>query len=287
VKLIGYMHSGERHIGALAGGLVQPLGPVDEFYASPRRAIAASVPDKGLPLAGLRQAPPVPLTARVFCVGINYYAHGEESREQSGLDIPKQPMIFGRWADTLVVDGDPVPVPPHEEGLDWEVELAVIIGDRVWAANRATALSHVLGYTAFNDISARRKQLETAQFTLGKNADRSGPIGPVVVTADELPDPRGLHLETRIGSAVMQSGNTKDLIHDVPSIIAYITDTVTLKPGDVIATGTPAGVGLGMKPPRYLQPGETVEVEVEGIGSIRTPIVTHDELGGGGGRCTR
>jgi 2-keto-4-pentenoate hydratase/2-oxohepta-3-ene-1,7-dioic acid hydratase in catechol pathway len=280
VKLIGYMHSGERHIGALADGLVQPLGPVDKFYASPRRAIAASGPAEGLPLAGLRQAPPVPLTARVFCVGINYYAHGEESREQSGLDVPKRPMIFGRWADTLVVDGDPVPVPPHEEGLDWEVELAVIIGDRVWAANRATALSHVLGYTAFNDISARRKQLETAQFTLGKNADRSGPIGPVVVTADELPDPHGLHLETRIGPAVMQSGNTKDLIHDVPSIIAYITDTVTLKPGDVIATGTPAGVGLGMKPPRYLQPGETVEVEVEGIGSIRTPIVTHDELGG-------
>ena len=138
----------------------------------------------------------------------------------------------------------------------------------------------MLGYTAFNDISARRKQLETAQFTLGKNADRSGPIGPVVVTADELPDPHRLHLETRIGSVVMQSGNTKDLIYDIPSIIAYITDTVTLKPGDVIATGTPAGVGLGMKPPRYLQPGETVEVEVEGIGSIRTPIVTRDDLVG-------
>jgi 2-keto-4-pentenoate hydratase/2-oxohepta-3-ene-1,7-dioic acid hydratase in catechol pathway len=279
VKLIGYVRNGERHIGALADDLVQPLGRVDEFYADPREAIAAGGSAERLPLAGLRQAPPVPLTARVFCVGINYHAHGEESREQSGLDVPKHPMIFGRWADTLVVDGDPVPVPPNEEGLDWEVELAVVIADRVWAADRATALSHVLGYTAFNDISARRKQLETAQFTLGKNADRSGPIGPVVVTTDELPDPHSLRLETRVGSAVMQSGNTRDLIHDVPSIIAYITDTVTLKPGDVIATGTPAGVGLGMKPPRYLRPGETVEVEVEGIGTIRTPIVAHDGTG--------
>lgn len=280
MKLIGYVRNGERHIGALADGVVRPLGRVDEFYADPRKAIAGESSRERLPLAGLRQAPPVPLTARVFCVGINYYAHGEESRQQSGLDIPKHPMIFGRWADTLVVDGDPVPVPPNEEGLDWEVELAVVIADRVWAADRETALSHVLGYTAFNDISARRKQLETAQFTLGKNADRSGPIGPVVVTADELPDPHRLHLETRIGSVVMQSGNTRDLIHDIPSVIAYITDTVTLKPGDVIATGTPAGVGLGMKPPRYLQPGETVEVEVEGIGSIRTPIVTRDDLVG-------
>ena len=281
MKLIGYEHNGERHIGALADGLVRPLGRVDEFYADPGKAIAGGDgPGERLPLAGLRQAPPVPLTARVFCVGINYYAHGQEAREQSGLDVPRHPMIFGRWADTLVADGDPVPVPPNEEGLDWEVELAVVIANRVWAADRATALSHVLGYTAFNDISARRKQLETAQFTLGKNADRSGPIGPVVVTADELPDPHGLRLETRVGSVVMQSGNTKDLIHDVPSIIAYITDTVTLKPGDVIATGTPGGVGLGMKPPRYLQPGETVEVEVEGIGSLRTPIVTHDGLGG-------
>lgn len=280
MRLIGYLNDGERWIGAVDGQSVEPLGAVDAFYADPREALAAAGQPTAprLELGRLRQAPPVPLTARVFCVGINYYAHGEEAREESGLDIPKVPMVFGRWADTLVVDGDPVPVPPNEDGLDWEAELAVIVADRVWAATRDTAPSHVLGYTAFNDLSARRKQLETAQFTLGKNADRSGPIGPVVVTADELPDPHSLHLETRVGSAVMQSASTKDLIHDVPSIIAYITDTVTLKPGDVIATGTPAGVGLGMKPQRYLQPGETVEVEIEGIGVVRTPIVARADL---------
>jgi 2-keto-4-pentenoate hydratase/2-oxohepta-3-ene-1,7-dioic acid hydratase in catechol pathway len=279
MRLLGYSDGSERFVGAVIDGSVTPLGQVDAFYIDPWNAMdAAPRVTQRLDLATLRQEPPVPRTARVFCVGINYHAHGEESREHSGLDTPKLPMIFGRWADTLVVNGDSVPVPPNEDGLDWEVELAVIIGDRVWEADRASALQHVLGYTAFNDLSARKKQLQTAQFTLGKNADRSGPIGPVVVTADELGDPHSLHLETRIGERVMQSGNTRDLIHDIPTIISYITDTVTLKPGDVIATGTPAGVGLGMKPPHYLHPGDTVEVEVERIGVLRTPIIARFDL---------
>lgn len=279
MKLIGYREGAARHIGAVVGNEVIPLGQVDEFYRDAWSAVArADDVAERLDLDALIQEPPVPATARVFCVGINYHAHGEESKEHSGLDTPTRPMIFGRWADTLVVDGEPVPVPPNEDGLDWEVELAVIIADTVWAADRGTAVKHVLGYTGFNDLSARKKQLETAQFTLGKNADRSGPIGPVVVTADEINDPNALTLETRVGAAVMQKGNTRDLIHDVASIIAYITDTVTLKPGDVIATGTPAGVGLGRKPQVYLQAGDVVEVEVEGIGVIRTPIVSRADF---------
>ncbi|WP_030901415.1 fumarylacetoacetate hydrolase family protein [Streptomyces sp. NRRL F-5126] len=279
MKLIGYVDNGSRHIGAVDGSHVVPLGEVGVFYADPRSAMARAVRvGERLVRADLVEAPPVPHTARVFCVGINYHAHGDESREHSGLDTPKVPMIFGRWADTLVVDGDPVPVPPNEDGLDWEVELAVIIADTVWSADRATASRHVLGYTGFNDLSARKKQLETAQFTLGKNADRTGPIGPVVVTADEIGDPNSLTLRTRVGDSVMQLGNTRDLIHDVPSIIAYITDTVSLRPGDVIATGTPAGVGLGMKPPVYLTAGDTVRVEVENIGVISTPIVSRADL---------
>jgi 2-keto-4-pentenoate hydratase/2-oxohepta-3-ene-1,7-dioic acid hydratase (catechol pathway) len=277
VRIVGYLQDGVRHIGSVDGDTLVSLGTAQAFYRDPRAAMRDRT-GPSMPLAGVTQAPPVPETARVFCVGINYRAHGEEAREHSGLDIPTKPMIFGRWADTLVVDGEPVPVPPNEAGLDWEVELAVVIADRVWAADRDTALSHVLGYTGFNDLSARRKQLETAQFTLGKNADRSGPIGPVLVTADEFGDPSAVSIETRIDGQIMQSGNTKDLIHDVPSIISYITDTVTLKPGDVIATGTPAGVGLGMNPQRYLQPGETVEIEIEGVGVLRTPIVSREEL---------
>jgi 2,4-diketo-3-deoxy-L-fuconate hydrolase len=173
-----------------------------------------------------------------------------------------------------------VPVPPNEPGLDWEVELAVVIGTETWLADENSALGSVLGYTAFNDLSARTKQMETPQFTLGKNPDRSGPIGPVLVTSDELGDSAGsgLHVETRVNGEVMQEGNTKDLIHSVAKIITYITDTVTLLPGDVIATGTPGGVGVSRTPKVFLTPGDVVEVEVERIGVLRNPIVDRKDL---------
>ncbi|MCP9953536.1 fumarylacetoacetate hydrolase family protein [Actinomadura madurae] len=222
--------------------------------------------------------PFVPETARVFCVGINYLAHGDEAKRTGGIDLPKHPMIFGRWESTLVVDGAPVPVPPNEPGLDWEVELAAVIARPGFAVGAAGALDHVLGYTAFNDLSARRKQTETMQFTLGKNADRSGPIGPVLVTADELPDHRDLRLRTRVNGEVVQDASTGDMIHGLPEIIAYISDTVSLLPGDVIATGTPSGVGASMDPPRFLNDGDVVEVEVEHIGVLRTPIIDRRDL---------
>ena len=275
MRLVGFSDRGERWIGSVRGGRLQPLAPVDDFYAA-----GGDVPAAGAPvdLAAVEQVPPVPVTARVFCVGINYRAHAEEAKPITGLDAPEIPTVFGRWPSTLVVDGAPVPVPPAEAGLDWEVELAVVIGRRGWAVPVAEALDHVLGYTAFNDLSARAKQLQTTQWTLGKNADRSGPIGPVVVTRDEIPDPSGLRLEARVNGEVMQRADTSQLIHDVPRLIEHISDTVTLRPGDVIATGTPGGVGLGRTPPRYLVPGDVVEVEVDRIGTLRTPIVRRADL---------
>ncbi|MGV9945754.1 fumarylacetoacetate hydrolase family protein [Rhodococcus aetherivorans] len=278
MRLIGYQVDGTRHIGAISEDKVTPLGTAAEFYRDPAAALYREPAGPTLALADLEQAPAVPETSRIFCVGINYLSHVDESKSVAGLDLPKFPMIFGRWASTLVVDGAPVPVPPTEKGLDWEVELAVVIGDTVWEADEASALQHVFAYTAFNDLSARRKQIETPQFTLGKNADRSGPIGPVLVTTDELPDPRGLRVQTRVNGETVQDANTDDLIHSVEKIIAYITDTVTLQPGDVIATGTPGGVGVGMSPQRYLTPGDVVEVEVERIGVLRNPIVARDQL---------
>ena len=278
MRLIGYLENGTRHIGAVNDDKLIPLGTAADFYSDTRATLAAP---GGAPLrlSDVEQAPPVPITARVFCVGINYHSHADESKSVAGLDLPKFPMIFGRWESTLVTDGTEIPVPPNEQGLDWEVELAAVIADNVWAATEADALQHVLGYTAFNDLSARRKQVDTSQFTLGKNADRSGPIGPVLVTADELPDPGTLRIQTRVNGETMQDGNTRDLIFSVAQIIAYITDTVSLRPGDVIATGTPGGVGVGMKPPRFLTPGDVVEVEVENIGILRNAIVTRDDLG--------
>jgi 2,4-didehydro-3-deoxy-L-rhamnonate hydrolase len=214
----------------------------------------------------------------VFCVGINYKTHAAEALAVGGIDEPKAPMIFGRWESTLVTDGTPVPVPPDEDGLDWEAELAAVVKDEVWGATELDALQHVLGYTAFNDLSARGMQAETLQFTLGKNADRSGPIGPVLVTADETDDHANLRLTARVNGQTMQDANTGEMIHNLAKIIAYIRETITLKAGDVIATGTPGGVGMSFRPPRLLGPGDEVEVEVESIGTIRTPIVARADL---------
>lgn len=277
MKLVGFLQEGTRRIGVVENGAVTEIGTVEEFYRDPVTALA-KVSGPARPLEDIEQVPFVPETSRVFCVGINYLSHADEAKEE-GIDLPEFPMIFGRWQQSLVVDGAPVPVPPNEEGLDWEVELAVVIKDSAWNVSEDQALRHVLGYTAFNDLSARRKQTDTIQFTLGKNADRSGPIGPVLVTTDELPDAGGLRVSTKVNGELMQDSDTSLMIHSVAKIIAYITDTVTLLPGDVIATGTPSGVGAARKPPQYLRPGDRVEVSVERIGTLTTPIVSRADLG--------
>lgn len=275
MKLVGYVEDGIRQLGSLEGDLVVPLGPASEFYD--RTSVGDAPGAEALALETLVRAPFVPVTSRIFCVGINYPSHGKEAKEVGNLDFPQVPMIFGRWESTLVSSGDPVPVPANE-GLDWEAELAVVIGKRGWCVEESEAMDHVLGYTAFNDLSARQKQTDTIQFTLGKNADRSGPIGPVLVTADEVADPANLRVRARVNGEVVQDGNTSEMFHSIARVISYISDTVTLLPGDVIATGTPAGVGHAMKPPRFLSPGDVVEVEVEGIGVITNPIVHHDDI---------
>lgn len=275
MRLLGFRWGGDSFIGAVSEGVVQPLSPMDEFYAD-----GCQTGDAGHELLDLRaveQIPPVPQTARVFCVGVNYASHAEEAKIITGNDAPARPMIFGRWPSTLVVDGAPVPTPPNE-GLDWEVELAAVIGQYVWCADEEHALDSVLGYTAFNDLSARHKQLMTSQFTLGKNADRSGPIGPVVVTPDEIGDADSLRLRTWVNGQVVQDANTAHMVHSLAEIIAFITDTVSLRPGDVIATGTPGGVALGNPSRCYLAPGDVVEVEIERIGRMRTPIVDRADL---------
>lgn len=272
MKLTGFVTDGERHIGSIDGDTIRDLGTAREFYADVAAGLKATGGQE-YAAGDVELAPAVPETSRIFCVGINYASHAAESKSLAGLDQPPAPMIFGRWEQSLVVDGTPVPLPPKEEGLDWEVELAVVIGTEGWEVTRESAYDHVLGYAAFNDLSARTKQLETAQFTLGKNADKTGPISPVV-TADEVGDiSRGLRVTTEVNGEVMQDGNTKDLINDVPRIIEYITDTVTLLPGDVIATGTPGGVGAGRKPPVFLKDGDEVVVTVESVGAVRNPIV--------------
>ncbi len=268
MRLIAYQTPDGPVMGAIEGDMVQPLCGVDAFYSDIDGHRESSM-GPAVPLDSVSQVPPVPTTARILCIGLNYPLHIEETNSQR----PDHPNLFARWPSTLVVDGASTPVPPGETGLDWEVELAVVIGREMLAVDRADAMGGVLGYTCFNDISARKFQRATSQWALGKNPDNSGPIGPCIVTADELGDPYALAIESRYNGRTVQSSITGNMIFRIDETIEYITQAMTLRPGDVIATGTPDGVGSRMDPPVLMTAGDTIEIEIEGIGSVTTNIV--------------
>ena len=269
MKLVGYRTAEGGGIGRLDGeSKLVPLGSMEQFWVDPARAISRSI-EKGLDLTELSLVPPVPAAARVLCVGLNYPAHVAEGTFQR----PTHPSVFGRWTRSLTVSGTPAPVPAGELGLDWEGELVAVVGQTLKNVSAAEALQAVFGYAAFNDLTARQTQHRTTQWTVGKNADQSGPMSENV-TADEVGDPRdGLRILTCVNGEIMQDGNTADMIFSVGDILAYLSETMTLYPGDLVVTGTPNGVGYTRKPPRLLQPGDEVTVEIERVGSIRTPIV--------------
>ena len=252
-------------MGRVVGDQVSLLTSVTDFYADlPRWRDAAGAT---VPLDSVRLAPAVAPSARILCVGLNYRAHAAEG----GATPPAFPAIFGRWTRCLITDGDSVPA--LDPKLDWECELAVVVGQRLAGVDEAAAVAGVFGYAAFNDISARTYQRHTHQWTAGKNMDRSGAIGPVV-TADEVGDiGAGLRLQTRLNGATMQSATTADMIFSVGRILSYLSEVMTLEPGDVIATGTPEGVGHARTPPVFMRPGDVIEVEVERLGVLRNTIV--------------
>lgn len=279
MKFVGLRDGRDTLIGAVTGDRVTTLADVRDFYADLPgwTAYARELTSGDRPLADVEQAPPVPPSARVLCLGLNYRAHAEEGV----YGVPDHPTIFGRWTSSLSVDGVPVPVPANEPGLDWEGEIAAVVGARLADADEATAEASVLGYAVFNDLTARTAQKLTAQWTLGKNADRSGPMGPIV-TADEAgPLTAGLRLTTRVNGELVQDGNTRDMIFPVGSVLSLASRTFTLEPGDVLVTGTPEGVGYTRTPPRFLRPGDVVEVEAERLGTLRTPVVAKESPGAG------
>ncbi|NIA69407.1 fumarylacetoacetate hydrolase family protein [Pelagibius litoralis] len=223
-----------------------------------------------LPVASITPALPVAKPGKVICLGLNYIDHIKEG----GYDVPDYPALFMRSLNSLMAAGEPMVRPSCSERLDYEAELMLIIGTGGRHIAEADALDHVFGYTVFNDGSVRDYQRKTHQWTPGKNFDQTGPIGPFVVTPDELPDgATGLKIESRVGDEILQSANTSDMLWSVARTIATISEFTTLEPGDLIAMGTPPGVGHAKTPPRWLRPGETVEVEIEGIGICANPIV--------------
>jgi 2,4-diketo-3-deoxy-L-fuconate hydrolase len=275
VKLVGIRTGRQVEVAVQIGDRVTPIAEVSEFYADldASLALARKVPTGDLPLAEVRLAPPVPPSARVICIGLNYRAHAAEG----GFTPPDHPTVFGRWVASLTAGETPAPVPANEPGLDWEGEVAAVVGQPMTDVDAATAAAGVLGYATFNDLTARTAQKLTAQWTLGKNGDRSGPMGPLV-TADEVGDPAdGLRVVTRVNGETVQDGNTRDMIFGVGDLLSRISRTFTLLPGDVLATGTPEGVGYVRTPPWLLQPGDVVEVEIDRLGVLRTPIVSAAE----------
>ena len=221
------------------------------------------------PLAAARIAAPVLNPQKVIGIGFNYSDHAEETK----TPIPKEPLFFAMFASAITGHLDPVVKPVSSEMLDYEAELALIIGKGGRFISRESALDHVAGYTVFNDVSARNFQATDSQWLRVKSFDTFAPIGPFLVTRDELGDGSGLGIQCRVNGEVRQNSNTKHLIFDVPYIVSYISQAMTLQPGDVISTGTPSGVGFARSPQVFLKAGDVVEVEIEKIGILRNPIV--------------
>lgn len=281
---------GDERLGALDGaGAVLDLAAADAALPRSLRALieagaaaldAARAAAGRAPRAeGARIVAPIPRPAKnIFCVGKNYHEHAKEFAG-SGFDatakevVPEAPVVFSKPPTAVIGPGEPIPAHlDPTESVDYEGELAVVIGTRGRGIRKADALRHVFGYTIVNDVTARTLQHRHRQWILGKGIDGFCPMGPAILTADEVPDPTALRLRTWVNGEPRQDAPVADLIFDIPTLIETISAGITLEPGDIIATGTPAGVGIGFKPPKYLKRGDVVRVEVSGIGVLENPV---------------
>ena len=254
-------------------GLVPDIGGAvlsDTGLAMLRGLDAAALPK--VP-GGARLGPCVAGTGKAVCIGLNYADHAAES----GMEVPPEPIVFMKATSALCGPNDPLPIPRGSEATDWEVELVIVIGARAKYVGEAEAMAHVAGYAVGNDVSERDFQARRAgQWTKGKSCDGFGPLGPWLVTRDEVVDPQALKMGLTVNGAVMQDGSTRTMVYGVRHLVSYLSQFMTLHPGDVIFTGTPPGVGMGMKPPRYLKPGDVVETWIEGLGKQRQKVVADD-----------
>ncbi|MGY6655411.1 fumarylacetoacetate hydrolase family protein [Amycolatopsis sp. TRM77291] len=247
------------------GGLLR----AEDGLVQARRELEWPTPSREVVPVGQAEHAPVVTTARkIVCCGHNYRAHILEM----GREIPAHPTLFTKFADTLAGPYDPVEVPEWAGGLDWEAELAVVVGESVYRADKSTAVAAVAGYTAANDLSVREWQHHTSQWLPGKAFDGTTPLGPVLVTPDEFDPCAGIEISCHVNGDTVQRADTADLVFDAGDLIAYASQFTRLGPGDVVLTGTPAGVGTAGKPPRSLADGDVVEVRVAGIGTLRNKI---------------
>jgi 2-keto-4-pentenoate hydratase/2-oxohepta-3-ene-1,7-dioic acid hydratase in catechol pathway len=287
MRLVTYRESGTSRIGALKVDRVVDLSSVandmlslidlGEGGLAQASAIVGSAPDSaGLPLSSVTLLAPIPRPRKnVVCLGMNYAAHAYESARARGNPevLPQYPVFFTK-ATTSINAPDGV-VPLHQNAtsqLDWEVELAFVMGRKAVQVSEADALSYVFGYTVLNDVSARELQSRHQQFYRAKSLDGCGPMGPYIVTADEVPNPHTLGIRLRLNGRTVQDSNTRDQIFKIPTVISVLSNGITLEPGDIISTGTPAGVGMGMSPQLWLKDGDVMEAEVDGLGTLRNTV---------------
>lgn len=222
-----------------------------------------------VPAAQAQFVSPVPRPPKLICIGLNYRDHAAEAKAQ----IPDVPTVFAKFHTAVTGHGHPIVLPKNSTKPDYEAEFAIVVGHGGRHIAEADWRRHVFGYTIMNDVSARDFQNATSQWMMGKTFDTFAPIGPAIVTADEIPDPHSLDISMTIGGEVLQSSNTRNLIFGVPQLIAYLSSVFTLEPGDIIATGTPAGVGFARRPPRWLRPGDECRVRISGLGELVNPVV--------------
>lgn len=285
MRLITFMSRGEVALpGVLAGEQVYSLQPAG--FTSTLQVIAGGSAARGAIRAYLQCAPPaaakdlasvvllapIPRPPKVICVGLNYRDHAAEAK----MEVPPVPTIFSKFSNAVTGPGAPVILPRNTKKPDYEAELAFVIGTggRHIPADRWR--EHVYGYMCLNDVSARDFQLATSQWLMGKTFDTFAPTGPWITTADEIVDPHDLDISLEINGEVMQSSNTRELIFGIPALIEYLSSVFTLEPGDIVTTGTPAGVGFSKKPPRWLRPGDEMVVRIQGLGELRNPVVAEE-----------
>lgn len=254
-------------IGLSAAEVLRCYDLDTNFLAPAQEAVESG----SLPMFDLNEVKieaPIPRPSKIICIGLNYRNHAIES----GMDIPKSPIIFSKFVTCVAAAEDPIMLPTGSTQVDYEAELAFVIGRRAKNVSNKDAMRYVFGYTNFNDVSARDFQFADGQWQRGKSCDTFAPFGPYVATADEVADPHDLRIQFRLNGETLQDSSTSELIFRIPELIEFLSRSITLEPGDVIATGTPPGVGFARKPPIFMKDGDTAEVEIEGLGVLSNPV---------------
>lgn len=278
MRLVTYSTGSDPKAGIVVDGKVVDLSvagysDVSSFLADGDKAKAAAAnlaaDDSAPKLEDVKLHAPVPKSDKFICIGLNYRDHAIES----GMAIPELPTVFTKYPNAVCGHGDDIVLPSVSKEVDYEAELAFVIGKRCHKVNKADWNDVVWGYTIVHDVSARDYQLATSQWTIGKTFDTFGPMGPTLVSADEIADPHDLRISLDLNGKTLQDSSTKQLIFDIPYLVEYLSTVMTLEPGDVVSTGTPPGVGFARKPPIYLKPGDECVVKVEGLGELRNRCV--------------